>query len=297
MLVRVIREERIGAGDTTTRMLGVDGAGPPFVLLHGFTDSADTWRPLLMRLERAGRRAVAIDLPGFGAAAVAQPGPVLPQFEAAVAAAIEASGGDPPALVGNSMGGLTALHIANRGRVALAAVVPVCTAGLHHPLWIRGMVAPGVRSLLPFLASPRLKAGIGVAVRSTGARGPRAMKDHLRVYLGHLDRARVGHQMSIVSRLLEEERYPLEMASIDLPVLFVWGERDLAAMWTLNGPRLKEMAEGATGARSETIPDCGHLPQLQAPKRLMELLEDFVPAGRPSDIRPPANGPQRPARR
>src|SRR3954453_3713702 len=105
----VIRESRIATAAGSTRSLAVDGEGPAFVLLHGHTDSADTWRPLLGLLERAGRQAVAVDLPGFGAGAAGRPGPVLPQFEVAVVAAVETTGADgPPVLVGNSMGGLTA---------------------------------------------------------------------------------------------------------------------------------------------------------------------------------------------
>jgi pimeloyl-ACP methyl ester carboxylesterase len=37
--------------------------------LHGFSGSADTWRPFLRVLAGQGRRAVALDLPGFGQAA------------------------------------------------------------------------------------------------------------------------------------------------------------------------------------------------------------------------------------
>jgi pimeloyl-ACP methyl ester carboxylesterase len=51
-----------------TRVLELEGFGPPLLLLHGYADSADTWRPLLAALGRAERRAVAVDLPGFGAA-------------------------------------------------------------------------------------------------------------------------------------------------------------------------------------------------------------------------------------
>src|SRR5881392_1373577 len=55
-------EERFGG--FTTRVLELEGSGPPLVLLHGWADSADTWRPLLDRLGRIGRRAIAVDLPG-----------------------------------------------------------------------------------------------------------------------------------------------------------------------------------------------------------------------------------------
>lgn len=297
MLELVIREHRTPLGDgACTRMLEVDGAGPPLLLLHGFSDSADTWRPLLLRLERAGRRAVAIDLPGFGNASDARPGAILPQFDAAISAGADRAGVfPPPLLVGNSMGGLAALHFANRHLVGLAGVVPVCTAGLHHPIWIRIMVSPALRPLLPKLGSRPLKDAAAAVLRRDGRLADET-REPARRYLGHLSPPRIAHQISIADRLLSEQEYPLEMGSIESPVLFIWGAQDRIAAWRLNASRLLRMAERAPGARNEVIPKCGHTPQLQAPGRLLTILEDFCPAdpvraaGRPTDVRPPADG-------
>lgn len=286
----MIRESRIDLGDASTRVLEVDGDGPPLVLLHGFSDSADTWRPLLTRLEGAGRRAVAIDLPGFGAASDARPGAVLPQFEAAILAAVEAAApGQAPVLVGNSMGGLTALFVANRRLVRPAGVVAVCTAGLHHPRWIRALVAPGVRTLLPLLGSRPLKAALAAAAGLPAVGLAPGVRKHLSHYLGHLDQRRITHQLSLVERLLEEHDYPLDMSSIDRPVLFLWGAQDRAAVWRLNSTRLLRLAERAPNARSQVIERWGHTPQLQAPGQLTTILDDFS-AGRLSNVRPLVNG-------
>jgi pimeloyl-ACP methyl ester carboxylesterase len=43
-----------------------EGAGPPVLLLHGFPDSSALWRHQIPALTRAGLRAVAPDLRGFG---------------------------------------------------------------------------------------------------------------------------------------------------------------------------------------------------------------------------------------
>ena len=60
------RVERIGG--VQTRVLEREGDGPPVLLLHGFADSADTWRPLMRAMERDERHLVAVDLPLFGRA-------------------------------------------------------------------------------------------------------------------------------------------------------------------------------------------------------------------------------------
>lgn len=45
-----IRELPAIVGGVATRVPEADGDGPPILLLHGFTDSADSWRPLIKEL-------------------------------------------------------------------------------------------------------------------------------------------------------------------------------------------------------------------------------------------------------
>ena len=72
-----VLEHRVEAAGHRTRALEVAGSGPGIVLLHGWSDSADTWRPLLAQLGSRGRRAIAVDLPGFGEATRLHDGAVL----------------------------------------------------------------------------------------------------------------------------------------------------------------------------------------------------------------------------
>ena len=59
-------EHRLRIDGYETRALELEGDGPGLVLLHGWGDSADTWRRLLAELGTRDRRAIAVDLPGFG---------------------------------------------------------------------------------------------------------------------------------------------------------------------------------------------------------------------------------------
>src|SRR5690349_10212661 len=116
-----------------SRGLELDGDGPPLLLLHGYADSADTWRRTLERLKRADRRALALDMPGFGAADELGPGPILPQLDAFAAAAVELlaeESGEDVVVVGNSLGGCVALRAGERRDLPLAGIVPVAPAGL-----------------------------------------------------------------------------------------------------------------------------------------------------------------------
>src|SRR5207247_9707 len=93
-------EHRLTLAGFETRALELEGDGPPLVLLHGWADSADTWRLLLDRLARRERRAIAVDMPGFGAAApLRDDEPVLPQLAAFGRAVTEYAAPDGGAVI------------------------------------------------------------------------------------------------------------------------------------------------------------------------------------------------------
>src|SRR3954465_12351163 len=130
-------EHRVELAGFVTRALEVEGDGPGIVLLHGWGHSADSWRPLLKELARCGRRAIAVDLPGFGEATPLAPGAVLPQLDAFAAELVTVwAGEEPVVLAGASLGGCIALRLAEHpGELNLAGVMPVAPDGLELPSW------------------------------------------------------------------------------------------------------------------------------------------------------------------
>lgn len=129
-------EHRLELGGYETRALELEGDGPPLLLLHGYSDSADTWRLLLDHLGRADRRAIALDLPGFGTAdRLDEREPILPQLDRFASAAVEWLDEAGTVVCGNSLGGCLALRLAEREDLGLAGVVPVAPAGLEMARW------------------------------------------------------------------------------------------------------------------------------------------------------------------
>lgn len=273
-----------------TRALELEGDGPPLLLLHGFADSADTWRRTLDRLARRGRRALALDMPGFGAAGGLDPGPVLPQLDVFAAAAVRRlhhATGEAPVVAGNSLGGCVALRLAERLDVKLAGVVPVAPAGFDHPVWFRVIeTAPLVRALLhsPLPVPERVVRGaVGMAYRRLAFARPReAAADVVSAFTGHhRDRRMVARYLATGRRLLPELHHPFDLTKVEVPVLLVWGERD--RMVPSSGSRHVLEALGERGSVDYVlVPHCGHCPQIEEPDRFAELLMAFAASPVPS---------------
>lgn len=277
-------ERRARLGGTATRLLELEGSGPPLVLLHGYADSADTWRPLLRELAVAGRSATAVDLTGFGTAAGLRPGAMMPQWDAVVAATIErasaAAGGKDVIVVGNSLGGALSLRAAQRADLPVAGIVPIAPAGLHMARWFSIIENTGLVRLLRLSPLPVPDAVVRPLVARVyrelafhgGADPDPAVVDSFVRHIGTLERS--TGVLDIGRRLLPELIDPFDLSSIDCPLLLVWGERD-RMVYTDGAERVLRIVDYSD---IEVIADCGHCPQVEMPERLAELLLRF-PAG------------------
>ena len=275
-------EHRLRLDGFTTRVLELEGTGPALVLLHGYGDSADTWRPLLDHLARVGRRALAVDLPGFGQASRLGPGAVLPQWDAFAGALVEHAAhedGGTVVAAGNSLGGAIALRLAERADLPLAGVVPIAPAGLDMPRWFDVIERdPLVRTLLTLpVPIPRaaLAAAVGQVYRRLAFARPRGADARVvATFAGHHpDRAAVARLLETGRRLLPELSTAdcFDFTRVCCPVLLVWGTRD--RMVSHRGARLVSQALPETAV--ELLEGVGHCPQLEATGRVAEILLAF----------------------
>ena len=276
-------EHRLELAGFSTRALELEGAGPPVLLLHGYADSADTWRLVLDTLARRERRALAVDLPGFGAADPLRPeGSMLEQLDAFARAGADllAADGDPVVVAGNSLGGVVALRAAEHDHAPLAGVVPIAPAGLDMPGWFSIIERdPFVKLILSTplpLPEPLLRAAVGEAYRQLAFARPRAAaREVVRAFTDHHStKDRVVRMLDNGRRLLPELAEPFRLERIGCPVLLVWGDRD--RMVSHRG------AERLTAALPDTevrlLEGIGHCPQIEAAGTVAELLVEFAGA-------------------
>ncbi len=277
-------EHGLELGGVRTRALELEGDGPPLVLLHGFADSADTWRRALDLLARRGRRALAVDLPGYGAAEPLQEGVgVLEQYRTFAAAAVrhasaEADGADV-VLVGNSLGGAVALRAGEDPSLPLAGIVPVAPAGLDMPRWFRIIERdPFVRALLAApvpLPEVLVRTVVGEAYRALAFAAPRAAAaEVINSFTNHhRTRDAVAAVLANGRRLLPELTVEgFALADVAVPVLLVWGDHDRMVAHT--GSR--HVVDALPDTTYVLLDGVGHCPQVEAPERFVAALEEFA---------------------
>ncbi|WP_327140377.1 alpha/beta fold hydrolase [Nocardia sp. NBC_01327] len=272
----MITETRASYNGVRTRVLSVAGNGLPMVLMHGFADSADTWRGLLAEFEAAGRSAIAVDLPGFGAAGALAPGPRLPQLDAFADALIAEIG--PCVLVGNSLGACTAVRAGGRGSSEIRGVVAVDEPVLASHLLAR--MARGRRD--PFrLFTDRQCVPKVVHQRMVRAAFARLLYGDPKqadpeVVARFVDQVPDAAHMRVM--LADARRYGLETASgYDLarfacPLLVVHGRKD-RIIPVHAGVRLHQSVAGSTLI---VMPESGHCPQIDDPAGLAAHVLRFL---------------------
>src|SRR5262252_5330854 len=118
------------------------GEGPLVLLLHGFPQFWWTWRHQLNTLSKAGFRAVAVDLRGYGGSDKPPRGYDLITAAADAAGLIRALGEANAIVVGHGLGGLVAWTLAayNPKVVRRLAVI-----SMAHPLRMRSSVVTNPR--------------------------------------------------------------------------------------------------------------------------------------------------------
>lgn len=111
----------------------VIGRGPDVILIPGLASSREVWRPLATRLS-ATHRVHLVQLAGFaGEPWIHGDGPFVAPEVAELARYVQEAGLDRPAVIGHSMGGLSALmlaqaHPASVGRVMTVDSLPFFSA-------------------------------------------------------------------------------------------------------------------------------------------------------------------------
>ena len=259
------------------------GAGPPLVLVHGFTDTWRTWELVLAALER-DHDVLAPTLPGHAGGSALEGPPTRGLLADAVERAMDDAGFESAHVVGNSLGGFVALQLAERGRAR--SVVAFAPAGG----WPAG--DPGLAETLAFFRTMhgqvRAAAPYAHSIASTAA-GRRRATAYLTTSFEHIPAELVSHQIRGAANcdgalplieLAERDGYPLDVERIACPLRIVWGAADRLLPWPAAAAAHRASFPHADWV---VLDDVGHSPQLDVPLEAAQLVLGLTaPPGRPS---------------
>ncbi|WKX15801.1 alpha/beta fold hydrolase [Streptomyces sp. NL15-2K] len=240
------------------------GAGEPVVLLHGLGSHRLTW-DTVMPLLTEQREIIAMDLPGFGESPDLDPG-IPRDLDTAVlwlGSVFAALGVERPHVVGHSLGGLIALRLGQAGLArSVTAIAPAgfwTGAERRYTYAMVNAARQGVR-LLP---DPALQALVRTAPARAVLTGtlygrPELCPPHVVVAA-----LRTLRESAAFKATLRAGRAPgLFTGDIpDVPVTIAWGTRD-RLLPARQAARVRAMIPDA---RLVPLPDCGHVPMLDAP--------------------------------
>lgn len=242
----------------------VVGDGPhTIVLLHGWMASSAVWNNLLPLLDLEGRRLLLPDLRGIGAStAPATASYRLDDFITDNVAILDAFDVDTATVIGNSMGGQSALLLAATHPARVGAVVGLCpvpTTGIPLPDDARGLFCTSggdraKQATILGLASPTMADDV-----------KQRLLDNAGTIAAEIIRATFESWSAGVD---------VDLAAIRAKTLIVGTDDPFLPPAFLNGAVVAPI----TGARFAFLPGPGHYPQVEAPAMTAAIVNAFLAA-------------------
>jgi haloalkane dehalogenase len=244
---------------------------PTALLVHGYPESSYMWRATLSALARAGIRAIAIDLPGFGDSEPDPPG----TWERHVAALERFHGElglERVALVAHDWGVMIGLRWACDHPDRASAIV-VADGGFFADLHWHGMgdamrtPGDGERLIDAFQ-----RDGFDALMRSQSAAIDDAALDEY--WKGFADETRRHAHLDLYRSGDFDKLAPYEggVAALGVPTLVMWGAGD-----RFSSPRLAQrFCDEIPGARLKLFDDAGHFLFDDEPLAAAEAVAAFV---------------------
>jgi pimeloyl-ACP methyl ester carboxylesterase len=255
--------------DGFTLQAVTEGQGPAVVFGHGLLYDHRMYLSQIRALA-ADYSAVAIDSRGHGASGLPEGIWTIREQSADYVRVMDTLEIDRAVVVGQSMGGMAALHLALDYPDRVAGMVLIDTsAGAERPLrrvrYRLLVVLAQTFGVRPWLLKEASKVMYGPTFR-------RSHQAEVQRWLGTM----AGYDPNVIARTL----HPVvtrpsvvdRLGAISVPVLVIVGEEDR----TTPPPESELMAERLPDARLVTLPRTGHMAPIEQPEETAGLIREFL---------------------
>lgn len=284
-------------GDVQVTDTPAEGSKPgaPIVLLHCYACSLDWWDQLEPLLT-PDHRVVRIDMLGFGGSEKPAGGYAVEDQAQLIASALDKLGVQGAVVVGQSMGSAMAVSLAQQSSQLVDRVVDMSAAGDNESSQLGFLARMGY---VPVLGEAmwRVTPNFAIVDGFKDAFAPDyEMSDELEDMIVEDFDAMTYTSYDEAHSALEDFRdaQPLDdrMRAALVPVMAIFGEEDQIIDVNDAVAGLQDVP----GIRIETLPGVGHTPQIEAPEKTAELIEDFSRAAAPEVVgkataKPPGGKP------
>jgi len=250
------------------------GEGTPLVLIHGYTSSTYTWKDQFAELAKQ-YRVIAVDLKGFGFSDKPDGDYSRRAQGEVVARLLDKLNIERAWLVGNSMGGETALNVAADHPEKVLGLVLIDSAGVKvqgrtslAPWYLQLPVVGRLLTALALTSDRLVRAGLEKSFYDDS----KITDERVSAYYQPL--RTLGGQLSATRARAQFELFPVEdkIPLIKAPMLIIWGAEDELIPLEA-GRKLNELI---TGSKLVVFDKCGHVPQEEMPERVLNEITGFV---------------------
>ncbi len=242
------------------------GEGPLVIFLHGIGGEAEAYAP---HLDLPGHRAVAWNMPGYGASDAEAWPPSFASLSLALAGLIGALGAERAHLVGHSIGGMLALEHAVRRPEQVASLTLIGTTPAFGGRDDRFKRAFLEARLAPLEAGQDMQQmGEAAAPALVGPECPAEVVSAVAMAMGRVPQET---WRGILECLVTFNRRD-DLGGLTVPCCLVAGSHDT------NAPArtMARMAEKLPGAEYHELEDVGHMIPQEAPHRVRRILRRFL---------------------
>lgn len=262
--------------------------GEPVVFVHGLGGRWQSWLENLTVAAEAGHRAIAFDLPGFGASELPVEPISIGGYGRWVEALCEELGIASAAWVGNSMGGFVSAELAIAVPERVERLVLVSAAGIT----VEQQRSDRLLALLYRSESlAAYVAGLAVGRAAWTARRPGLRRAAMWFVVQHPERlsAPLAYEQiggigtpGFLPALDACSDYPIRerLPEIACPTLIVWGRDDKI----VPASDAEVFEELIPDTRKVVWDDVGHVAMLEQPERFNRLLRDFLAEAPNEDV-------------